>query len=341
MNFISRWFSKSPSDLLAKGDRYMESDSFFDARTRYEDGFKICPGDEAGGALKTVFLERIDAANCKLAELNLQEAEFAHSRGDAVKAIDHLELVKTLTGNLALRKKAEELILRFTPQDDDHDEPANATHSSCGSCSSSSAGCSSDSTPSDDSLPLLEYYELLIHQLPTDQYQRYTKLGEVFASAYVAASRDKHLEALSGFEGCADTLPQDIFLYEKGKVLHRLGKDSEAEQCLRKAVQLNGANSLAWVNLALVLRESLRFKDAMVTIETMIAENIMPEEAQLLRASIFEATGDHESAVNQYLELLQTPWARPAAEKLYGLLMEVGRKEDAAAIFKKYLKSCH
>jgi len=46
--------------------------------------------------------------------------------------------------------------------------------------------------------------------------------------------------------------------------------------------------------------------------------------------------------VNQYVELLQTPYARAAAEKLYGILMEIGRQSDAAVIFKKYLnKSCH
>ena len=111
---------------------------------------------------------------------------------------------------------------------------------------------------------------------------------------------------------------------------------------LRMAIQLNGANSLAWIALALVLRESNRFQDTLETIESMVAGQIMPEQALLLRADIYEATGDHEGAVNQYVELLQTPYARAAAEKLYGILLEIGRQSDAATIFKKYLnKSCH
>ena len=69
----------------------------------------------------------------------------------------------------------------------------------------------------------------------------------------------------------------------------------------------------------------------------MVAERIMPEQALLLRADILEVSGNHEGAVNQYVELLQTPYARPAAEKLYGVLMESGRQNDAAVIFKKYL----
>jgi len=340
VNFISRWFSKSPSDLLTKGDRYMESDSFFDARTCYEDGLKLCSDDDSGGDLKTVLTERIDAANLKLAERNLYEAECAYSRGDALKAIDHLELVKTLTYDPTLREKAEKLILDFSQPDSVQGEQINI--SSCASCAGSSGGECADSTPSDDSMPLLEYYELLIHQLPADQYQRYAELGEDFAGAYVAASRDEHREALSGFEKCFDTLPQDIYWYEKGKVLHRLGNDREAEQHLRTAIQLNSTNSLAWFTLALVLRESNRFQEALTTVEAMAAEHILPEQALLLRADIFEATGDHEGAVNQYVELLQTPYARAAAEKLYEILLEIGRQSDAAVIYKKYLnKSCH
>lgn len=318
----------------------MESDSFFDARTCYEDGLKLCSGEDGGGDLKTLFSERIDTANRKLAERNLHEAEHAYSRGDTDKAIDHLGLVKTLTYDPALREKAEKLLLDFSKSDSDHGVQTNI--SSCASCAGSSGSECADSVHSDDSLPLLEYYELLIQQLPADQYQRYAELGEDFAYAYIAASRDEHHDALSGFDNCFDTMPRDIYWFEKGKVLHRIGNDREAEQHLRKAVQLNSSNSLAWITLALVLRESNRFQDALTTIESMVAEHIMTEQALLLRADIFEATGDHEGAVNQYVELLQTPYARAAAEKLYGILLEIGRQSDADVIFKKYLKkSCH
>ncbi|MDD2308968.1 MAG: hypothetical protein PHH91_05235 [Desulfuromonadaceae bacterium] len=318
----------------------MESDSFFDARTCYEDGLKLCSSMENGGALKADFAERIDTANRSLAERNLHEAEYAYSRGDAARAIDHLELVKTLTANPVLLEKAERLLLDFSQPDSDHDEQSDI--SACASCAGFSGSECADNSRSDDSLPPLEYYDLLIQQLPTDQYQRYAGLGDDFAYAYIAASRDEHHEALAGFENCFETLPHDIYWYEKGKVLHRLGNDHEAELHLRKAIQLNSTNPLAWITLALVLRESNRFQDSLTAIETMVAERIMPEQALLLRADIFEATGDHEGAVNQYIELLQTSYAHAAAEKLYEVLIEIGRQSDAAVILKKYLnKSCH
>lgn len=318
----------------------MESDSYFDARTCYEEGLSLCSGKDEGGDLKPLFLERIDSANRGLAERNLFEAECAYARGDAGKAIDHLELVKTLTYDHEIREKADILFLKYSRPDSDR--PEQITISSCESCDGSHGSECSDSAATDDSLSPLEYYELLIHQLPEEEYQRYAGLGEDFAYAYIAASRDEHHEALSGFESCFNTLPHDIYWYEKGKVLHRLGKEDEAEQHLRKAVLLNGANSLAWITLALVLRERNRFQEALETIESMVAEQIMPEQALLLRADIYDATGDHESAVNQYVELLQTPYARAAAEKLYEILLKMGRQGDAAVILKKYLKkSCH
>ncbi len=318
----------------------MESESYFDARTCYEDGLQLGPGADNADSHAALFSERIDAANRKLAERNLYEAESAWSRGDADKAVDHLELVKTLTYDPVLREKAEKLLLDYSGPDDDPGERMPV--SSCGSCAGSSAGDSADSGDSHDSLPLLEYYELLIHQLPDDEYLRYAVLGEKFAYAYIAASRDLHDEALSGFENCIDALPPDIYRYEKGKVLHRLGNDREAEQNLRSAIDLNGGNSLAWVALALLLLENHRFQDALTTVEAMIAGNIMTEQALMLRADIYEATGDHEAAINQYVELLQTPYVRAAAEKLYGLLLDCGRQSDAAVIFKKYMnKSCH
>jgi tetratricopeptide (TPR) repeat protein len=335
VSFISRWFSKSPEDLLTKGDNCLELGSFFDARQYYEDGLQRC----AGGDLEAVFIERIAAANFRLAQRNLFEAEFAYSHGDLAKATDHLELAKTLTSDPEIRDKANLLLQKYGEMESRHEEPQAA--SSCNSCSSS-GGDPSDADNSDYSMPLPEYYELLIQQLPTEQRQRYAGLGDDFALAFIAASQDEHQEALAALERCISSIPRDIYCYEKGKLLHRLGNDREAEQQLREAIQLNGSNELAWLNLALVLREGNRFQDAMTVIETMISGQIMSGEALLMRADIFEVTGDHESAVNQYVELLQTAFARPAAEKLYVILQELGRPNDAAVIFKKYLnKSCH
>lgn len=340
MRILSRLFSKSPADLLAKGDRHLDSEAFFDARTCYEDGLRRCSGTESENDLKLTFQQRIETANLKLAELNLSEARFAFSRGDTAKAIDHLELVKTLTYDAVVREKAETMLNECRVVDDAPAEQVKA--SACGTCSHTTGVDCADSTQDDDSLHPMEYYDLLIRQLPTEQYQRYVELGEDFAYAYVAASHDRHEDALTRLEQCAGTVDQDIYCCEIGKVLHRLGKDLEAEQYLRKALHHNRSNTLIWLNLAMLMIDSGRMAECMQVLDTMIAEELMPEQAMLMRAEILEASGDLDGAINQYTPLLTTSYVRPAAEKLYGALLAAGRQNDAAVIFKKYLgKCCH
>lgn len=340
MKILSRLFSKSPSDLLTKGDRYLESESYFDARTCYEDGLRRCAAEDAANDLKKVFRERIDTANYKLAELNLCEAEFAFSRGDTGKAIDHLELVKTLTYDAGIREKTDILLQEYSATNGSTAEHVKA--SACGSCSHTSGAECADSQLYDESLPPMEYYDLLIRQLPAEQYQRYAELGEDFAYAYVAASQDRHEEALSLLEQCSGTVSQDIYCCETGKILHRLGNDLEAELSLRKALQLNRLNTLAWYNLALLLIDSGRLEESLQVLDTMIAEELMPEQSMLMRAELLEATGDLEGAISQYTQLLTTPYARSAAEKMHAVLLLADRHSDAAVIFKKYMgKCCH
>ncbi|MDD2366238.1 MAG: hypothetical protein PHN84_08750 [Desulfuromonadaceae bacterium] len=318
----------------------MESGSFYDARGCYEDGLNLCSSRDEYADIKSTFIKNIDNANYKLAQLNIEEAEYAYSRGDSDRAIDHLELVKTLTYDVVLRENAERLLESYRGAEESTE--VLIPTSSCTSCSASHTGGGGSDTYSEELLPLMEYYELLIQQLPNDQYDRYSQLGEEFAYAYAAASRDEHEEALAGFEKCLAHTPEDIYCYEKGKLLHRLGDDGEAELNFRASIKLNNENSLAWLALALLLFDHNRFQEALKVVELMIVDGIMPEYALLLRAEIYEMTKDYETAVNQYAELLHTGYARTAAEKLYGLLHEMGRYEDAAVILKKYLKkSCH
>lgn len=334
MKILSRLFSKSPDDLLSKGDRYFDSERFFDARTCYEDGLQRCSGD----SLKEAFKERIDKANLKLAELNLAEAGFAFSRGDSVKAIDHLELVKTLTYDQCIREKADKLLKEHADTGGKSDTPV--TSSSCTSCSHTQADDCSDNLPPEDSLHPLEYYELLIRQLPEEQSARYSDLGEDFAYAYVAACQDKHEEALFLFEKWSGDSNRDIYYCERGKVLHRLGNDLDAEQHLRTAIQLNSSNSLAWLNLALLLIEAGRFEESMNLLDSMISGNMMPEQAMLMRAELLESADCLDEAIEQYSRLLNTQFAKTAAEKLHGVLIRADRHSDAALVFKQFLGTC-
>jgi tetratricopeptide (TPR) repeat protein len=340
MKRLLRLFSKSPADLLSQGDRHLASAGYFEARTCYEDALQKCADDASAAEMKTTLLERITRANTKLAERNLQEAEFAHDRGEVSRALDHLELVKTLTYDALLLEKAEELHQAYSVFEDTHDEMIPTSSSTCGSCSHGSAP--EEAPPFHDTLAPHEYYELLIRQLPDDQYQRYSALGEKFAYAYLAASHDSHLDALNSFELCSDTIPGDIYWCEKGKVLHRLGRIPEAEHAFRASIESNRLNAFAWLNLALLLQEGDRFQEIQPVLETMIADGFFADMARLMRADVQVALGDLDGAIELYVDLLSSSVKTSAAEKLHQLLIEMERHNDAAVIFKKYMgKCCH
>ncbi len=339
MNFLKKLFSsRGPEDYLTKGDGYFAAHSYYEAKHAYEAGLEACRGSDGTGEIAGILESKLTATARAMAELNLQEAEHALRLGQVEKASEHLDLVKTLTDDPDLREKADKL-RSLQPEKSNDTEPLVASHS-CGSCSSGSHEEVSDHPETEIDLPLAEHYDLLIRQLPEEVYDRYAQLGEEFASAFIAASRDRHQEALELLEKSFSGRDRDIYCYEKGKLLHRLGKDREAEALLREAIRDNGSNPLAHLGLALLLLDTGRFGEAALQLDRMIAENHLTGQALMMRGELHQHAGETDAAFKIFCDLLETPLAKAAAEKLYVLLLESGRQAEAAQVFKRYLGSC-
>jgi tetratricopeptide (TPR) repeat protein len=341
VNILKKLFTKNPADLLARGDRLLEERNFYEARCAYEDARRLLSGShgvQGGEDLLAACEKRIKNANHALAELNIGEAESALGRGLHDKALDHLELAKSLTDDAELREKAEEMAALCCGNEEEVRETVSA--SGCATCSS----CAPDDRVTDESsdvtMPLMEYYDLLIQQLPREMYERYSDLGEEFANMYVAASGNRHSDALELLEDWYTGPSRDIYCYEKGMILFRLGQAGEAEACLRDAIDANGANSLAHLGLALMLVEGRRLHEAGQQLETMMEARILAEQPRLLRADVHLLAGDAERAIEMYSGLLNTPLARTAAERLHEVLVQCGRSNDAAYIVRRYLGGC-
>lgn len=335
MNFLKKLFTRRPEDFIAKGDELLSASHWYDARCAYEDALSCC-GDDA--ELRSLLQEKICAANYGLAELNVQEAGNALQRGDAAKAAEHLELAKSLTSDVDIREKAEKLLKGMPEKHNDQAELA--THSSCSSCSHTSHDAQPILEPEEMHLDSQAHFELLIHQLPEEICGRYALLGEVFAKMYVAASQDRHTEALELLENWYTGADSDVYLYEKGKIQHHLGKVSDAERSMKDSIAANPSNPMPHLGLALLYLEGHRLQEALQQIDSMIAADIFTGQALMMRAEVFEAAGELQAAIDQYAALLQTPLAKAAAERLYAVLNHCGRQEEAAHVFKQYLKKC-
>ncbi|BCS54004.1 tetratricopeptide repeat protein [Geobacter sp. SVR] len=337
MSLFSRLFSKSTDDYLSKGDRLFESGRFFDARSVYEQGLESC----GTGNRETVeqFAAKIAAANTSLAALNIEEAEAALQHGNGAKAAEHLELAKTLTNDPALREKAENL-LSFI-REETAISPKPEAGGGCSSCSSSSChDAAPDSAHDHPDMSPEDYYDLLIRQLPEENYERYATLGEKFACMYLAVSQDEHHAALKMLEEWYQGSHSDIYSYEKGMILYRLGRVDDAEACLRESIGHNRDNPLPYQGLALLLIDAGRLDEAAGHLDHMAANDILPIQALMLRGEVSLLSGDSQGAIDRFAKLLTTPVAKPAAEKLYAALMQCGRQQEAARVFKQYLGGC-
>jgi len=344
MGLFSRLFSKSSDDFLAKGDEYFSTQRYFDARCQYEDGLQFHLSKSGGSdtdSVSALFSAKIAQSNAEMAALNISEAEYAISRGAGAKATEHLELALTLTTDAKLRQKAQQMLKSVDAQGGE--VPVEAAETSAGHCQSCSSSAPSHQTQSSDEAGDLsnhDYYHLLIRQLPEEVYERYAVLDDDFAEMYLAASRDDHLHALNLLDNLKQKPDRDIFCYEKGMILHRVGRVAESEKFLRESCSSNPHNPLPKIGLVLLLIEAQRPLEAVDILDIMITDGILPEQAVLLRGDVALMLGDLPGAIDRFGSLLQTPYAKPAAEKLHEILIYTGRKEEAAAVFKKYLGGC-
>jgi tetratricopeptide (TPR) repeat protein len=113
MGFFKKLFNRSPEDYLAKGDGYLAAHSYYEARSAFEAGLQACQGHPGQSGLSRVLETRICETNRAMAELNLHEAEHALRQGMVDKAVEHLELAKTLTDDGPIREKADQLLAGF------------------------------------------------------------------------------------------------------------------------------------------------------------------------------------------------------------------------------------
>lgn len=344
MGFFSRLFSKSADDYLAKGDALFDAQQFFEARTTYEKGLQSLTGkgnEKNNASTVDLFLSRIAKANKALAEMNIGEAQSAIRRGAVEKAVEHLELAKSLSDD----RPVQEIVGQLLASIKDHSGPDESVSSissgnSCQSCGVGEVEKSSSVPDVEPDISPQDYYDLLIRQLPDEISARYALLGENFASMYLAASRDDHEKALVLLDQWYKGSDADIYWYEKGKILYRLDRISESEACFRDALRLNTANPLPHLSLALLLIDGQRLNEAGNLLDDMISANILSGQALMLRGEVDMLSGDTEGALNRFAMLLTTPLARQAAEKLHEILLQAGRDQEAAAVSKKYLGGC-
>ena len=133
----------------------------------------------------------------------------------------------------------------------------------------------------------------------------------------------------------------DIVLYELALLSFRKGQPDVCEQMLRRAIERNSANPLCYLGLVQLLTDTGRLTESVPILQFMIDNQLLAEQAIVFLGDVNLNLGNIDLAMDNYARALELPLAaKAAAERLIPLLRNDNRDEEAAFLFKKYLKGC-
>ncbi len=336
---FNKLFSKNYRFYLEKGDKYLAEERYADARHEFQEALQRLPdGPEAGDGVALGIRHKLAETGNGLALMNLSEAEHAINRGDLSKAEEHLALVAELAADDAIREKAAGLGSRLKPEASavELKEPLQ----DCSGCATGGATASEkDHIP--DYLSDRERFELLVNTLPVSLQERYAALGDTFAAGYLMVHGGEEEAGLKILQDLLNEGENDILFYEIALTSYNAGNQPECERLLRRALDLNNENPLCCLSLVQLLTDAGRLEESLPVLDHMIDKQLMTEQSLLFLGDVHQGLGNDDRAMESYAKAITYPNAsRAAAERLIPLFEKHGRSEDAAFLFKRYLKSC-
>lgn len=233
MAFLSGLFgSKTPQSSLAALRRAVEKSAWADAIAQAND-------------IDAANLSAVDAAEMEqlrtkaadaLAQLNLDEARACLNIGDHERAQEHVSLALFHGRDQELLESARNLLAAPTPV-------RQLTENSC-----LDKNCCSVAEPRYDSVDDFDTrtrLELLLAAYPDNLRDRYLNLDDRFIEAILLAHEGSSDAAFQILDALPDDVRDDLFWFERGSLLARLGRTHTACQDLDRCLSLNLEHQLA------------------------------------------------------------------------------------------------
>ncbi len=297
---------------------------------------KINTSNSDGRGEEALVLAKLSEINNSLANLNLQEAEYALNSGNPIKAEEHLQMVLELAEDVALREKAEKFAANIASRNDFHNLNNN---NGCSGCHTSHG--TESSFHADSHLSMEEKFELLVSTLPAPLPERYASLGKEFACCYLSIHDGEDDKAQPILERLLRSTEDDILFYELALIKFRQNDFSSCEDLLKRAIAINPQNPLCYLALVQLRIETGQVADAIPLLEQMIQSDILSGQARIILGDVTAMLGEDDKAIDIFSTALSVHGiSREAAERLLPLLVKQGRPADAEYIKKQYLKGC-
>lgn len=212
------------------------------------------------------------AGDC-LAELNLTEGEACLRCDDRERAREHFQLAAVHARSDALKARAKQLLENGLPTADV--ATVNMVAKSC--CSS---GCHAPAEPTEDPADDMDMelrLELALASYPPELAVRYKSASSLFKQALLLAyAEEDGAEALKAFDAVSKAEQDDLYQFERGSLLLRLGDGAQGRRCLQRAVELNPEHHLALETLVTVDLLEKQFSKAESRLRKMLSDGISP-----------------------------------------------------------------
>lgn len=276
--------------------------------------------------------EWVTEASNQLARLNLDEGRACLAADEMHRGIDHLELALELARSPDLKEAVQQELLSLGSRLPADAPPARVAAKSCASsCCDvpSSGGGEVDSADLDEGTR----YELILTAYPPTEHDRYLALSQQMRQGILLAHEEEHQAAQAIFSNIAPQEQGDIFHYEYGSLLARLGRYAEAVSHLRESLQKNPTRLLTAVALIDLHLTRNDFDPAEHLLKQIQAAGSMPDYCLARLAFIAQKRGDEDKAFEYGMEALRLGYKETAMNVFVaGVLEKRGRLDEAEAV---------
>lgn len=272
----------------------------------------------------------LELAGDRLAEINLAEGEDCLRIHNLPRAREHFQLAASHACDPNLRARADELLARHGGR------PGGTIRAEPVATSCCAAGCAAapeaveTAMDEGDELDLETRMELVLSSYPEDWRERYLHAAPAFKKALLLAHEGFDDAALAAFDALARDACDELFLFERGALLARMGDSVRGRQDLERAVARHDRHVLA---LELLVRLDLaegRVEQAEGRLQGMLAADLASAFCLVHLALIAAQRGDEPAALAHGERALQSGALDVESLLLLSALFEKAGRLDQA-----------
>ena len=259
-----------------------------------------------------------------LAQRNLDEGLFLLRDDQLDRAADQLQLAREQAVSSELIQQIEKGLSQI-------EQPQAMPLPTANSCNNCTTAPTSAIDPQDEGLPDFDaQLELILMRYPTEIAQSYQQKSCEFLHAFMLGQQGEDLEALKQFGQLPAQEQDDLFDFEVGSLMARLGEPEKACDALYSALQKNPELLLAAETLVTILLAMKKHEMAIDFIKELLGKKQDSAFCHAQLASIYHMQDNAEAALNHGRQAVEAGHSDPRIILMTAMLLESNQELDQA-----------